>query len=166
VTAPGGKGGHTVRQSSSFRAASRLAAAAVVAGLVGCVPPEPAGPPPPLRIEFVNGTALDLTPNFYYSDSAADAPSLFVVAHLNTSFIQRPFAEIPSRGTAHTVLACERVRSLGVSRPRVFNAAVLEVTDSGEEIFLLREADYDCGATLRFVYYLEGETLRVRLETD
>lgn len=146
--------------------AATVVAAAVLAGLVGCVPLEPAGPPPPVRIEFVNETALDLTPNFYYSDSAADAPSLFVVAHLNTSFIQRQFAEIPSRGTAHTVLACERVRSLGVSRPRVFNAAVLEVTDSTDEIFLLRNADYDCGATLRFVYYLEDEALRVRLETD
>jgi hypothetical protein len=129
----------------------------------GCVVvPEP--PPEPVRVEFVNETGLDLTPNFYYSDTAADAAGLFVVAHLNTSFIEREFKELRPRETEFTVLECDQVRSLGVRRPRLFAAGTLEVVDSEDEIFLLRETDFECGATIRFIYYVENGVFRVRLE--
>lgn len=133
----------------------------------GCVRPgEPALPPPPVRVEFINETGLDLTPNFYYSDTAGDAAALFVVGYLNTSFIERAFPEIPPRASAFTVLECSAVRSLGVRRPRLFNPLTLEVTDSADEVFLLRDVTLECGATVRFAYFLDGPALRVRLEVE
>jgi hypothetical protein len=156
----------TSRRSAKLCFASYVAAASPLLLAAGCivVGPPPPPPPPPATIEFANTTSLDLTPNFYYSDTAADAEGLFVVANLNTSFIRREFAELRPGETASTTLACERTLSMGVSRPRLFNPAADEVIQSEDQIFLLRDRDFACGPTLRFVYFLEGGELRVRVE--
>jgi len=148
-----------------MRSASRpgLALAWLTAIVGGCIVlPEPE--PQPVVIEFVNQTSLDVQPNFYASDTATDAAGLFVAANLDTSFIDRPFPELrPAENTSMT-RACGVVRSLGVRQPVLFDAASLAVTTSEDQIFLLRDADFTCGATIRFVYFTEGEAFRVRVE--
>lgn len=152
-------------RSAGLRPAAAPAAAGLLLVAAGCiVVSTPPSPPPPTTIEFANTTALDLTPNFYYSDTATDAAGLFVVANLDTSFIRREFAELRPGETASTTLECERTLSLGVSRPRLFNPAADQVIQSGDQVFLLRDRDFACGPTLRFVYFLEGGALRVRVE--
>lgn len=151
-----------LRRGAGLRRGLLLAATGQLWLTTGCpVAPPPA---PPTTLEFVNATSLDLTPNFYYSDTAADAEGLFVAAHLDTSFIQREFAELRPGQTASTTLACRQTLSLGVSQPRLFNPAADQVIQSEDRVFLLRDRDFDCGSTLRFVYFLEGGALRVRVE--
>jgi hypothetical protein len=133
---------------------------AVVGGCI--ILPEPELEP--VVIEFVNQTALDVRPNFYASDTATDAAGLFVAANLDTSFITRPFPELRPDETLSAIRECGVVGSLGVRQPVLFDAATLTVTTSDDQIFLLRDADFACGATIRFVFFTEGDAFRVRVE--
>lgn len=144
-----------------------VALAATVAGLAvlpGCVTVEP--PPPPTQVIFENATSRDLTPNFYFDDVATTPGALFVVAHLNTSFIDRAFAEMRPGETASTMLECDQIASLGVSRPRLFDAATLTVTQSEDVIILVREQDFACGDTIHFRYFVENGALRVTVTVE
>jgi len=121
-------------------------------------------PPAPVVVEFVNQTSLDVQPNFYVSASATTMATLFVAANLDTSFINRPFPEMRAGETASVSLACDEVASFGVSRPESFDAISITVVVSDDQVFLARDQEYTCGTTVRFVYFTEGETLRVRAE--
>ena len=148
-----------------MRSASRLALtlAWLTAVVGGCIVlPEPELEP--VVIEFVNQTALDVRPNFYASDTATDAAGLFVAANLDTSFIDRPFPELRPNESLSTTRACGVVSSLGVRQPVLFDAASLTVTTSEDQIFLRRDAEFTCGATIRFVFFTEGDAFRVRVE--
>lgn len=150
----------------AWNAIGALGGAAVFLTLLagGCVVIEPEPPPSPVDIEFVNNTNLSLTPNFYFSDSATSSSALFVFGFLNTSFITRPVKELRAGETGQTRIECDRVLSLGVSQPKLFEGATLTVITSSDQIFLLKDRDFACGDSLRFVYTLEEGELRVRLE--
>ena len=66
--------------------------------------------------------------------------------------------------SASVSLACDEVTSFGVNRPESFDAINVTVTVSDDQIFLLRDTQYTCGTTVRFVYFTEGEALRARAE--
>jgi len=135
-------------------------AAAVVLGLVsGCTVE-----PPPTTIELVNATDLDVRPNLYTSGSASDAAGLFVGSNLRQDFTARPFPELRGGESVSLTLGCEEVASLGVDAPVFFDAVSLTVEVSGERIWLRRGRDFECGATVRFVYFAEGEAFGVRAE--
>jgi hypothetical protein len=148
-----------------MRSASRLGLPHVWLMVVvgGCIA-LPAPEPEPVVIEFVNQTSLDVRPNFCASETATDAAGLFIGANLDTSFTDRPFPELRPGESASTTRACGVVSSLGVSRPVLFDAATLTVTTWEDQILLLRDAEFTCGATIRFVFFTEGDAFRVRVE--
>jgi hypothetical protein len=121
-------------------------------------------PPGPITVELVNETALDVRPGFYTSDTATDAAGLFVGANLRTDFTDRAFPELRARETKTLTLECADVASIGVNAPVLFDAVQLIRTDSGDQIFLLRDTGFQCDATVRFVYYIEDEAFHVRVE--
>ena len=53
---------------------------------------------------------------------------------------------------------------MGVSRPIFVNTLTFTGGVSDDQLILLRESDYACGDTLRFVYFAENDVFRVRLE--
>jgi hypothetical protein len=135
--------------------------AAVLLG--GCiVETVPSGP---VTIELVNQTDLDVLPRLYTSGSATDAAGLFVGANLRTDFTDRAFPELRSDETASLTLECDQAASIGVREPEMFDAVQLIVTESDDQIFLLGGTDFQCGGTVRFVYYTDGDDFRVRVET-
>ena len=140
------------------RAALRCAPAALL--LTACI----AAPPEPVRIELVNETGRDLTPNFHRSASATTPEALFVPANLDISLIDRVFPEIPPGQTASGSFECDRLSAIGVRAPRAFEPATLTVIDSADELFLRLGDGFDCGQRVRFVYFMEGGALRVRVE--
>lgn len=143
------------------RAATCLSVPALALGaLSGCIVPAA----PPTTVELVNSTSLDVRPNLYASASATDAAGLFVGANLITNFTQRPFPELRPGESVSLDLECNRVQSLGVDAPVSFDAAQLVVTTSQDRIFLQQGPDFQCGATVRFVYFTEGGSFRVRAE--
>ena len=140
------------------------ALAPLVALSGGCVIEPP--PPSPITVKLVNWTTLDVQPNFYSSASATDTAGLFVAGNLRTDFTDRAFAELRRGETMTLTLECNDIQSLGVDAPLLFNAVLMTVTTSTDRVFLQRGPDFDCGATVRFVYFAEGETFRVRAETQ
>lgn len=119
----------------------------------------------PLKIELINQTGLDVTPNLYSAADAPDAAGLFGDSgNRITNFNDRPFPELRGNEIASIELGCESAGVVGVSKPTLFDPATLTVTPSSDEIFLVRTTDYDCGRHLRFYFYREGSALRVRVE--
>lgn len=141
-----------------------LAAAFSLAALPGgcIVETIPLGP---ITVELANQTALDVRPGFYTSDSATDAAGLFVDANLRTDFTDRAFPELRASETATLTLECADASSIGVNGAVLFDAVQLIPTDSEDQIFLLRNTDFQCGTTVRFVYYADGDGFHVRVET-
>ena len=127
----------------------------------GCV----VAPPAPTTVELVNSTPLDVRPELYVSGSALDEAGLFVAENLVTSFTTRPFPELRGNETATLTFECEQIRSIGVEMPVMFDAALLIPTESNDRIFRLQGTDFECGVTLRFVYYTQGDTFHIRIET-
>lgn len=147
-----------------IRAALAFGVAFVVGGMQsGCI--VETLPPAPVTVVLANSTSLDVRPAFYASASATDAAGLFVGANLVTTFTDRAFPELRGKETVTLTYGCEEVRSLGVSRPRMFDAVTFDVTRSGDELFLQRDTNFECGATVRFVYFTEGDAFRVRVES-
>lgn len=144
--------------------ATVIIAGGVLAGLlsIGCV--AELTPPEPVTIVLANQTGYDVRPALYVSDSAADRATLFTGANLVTTFTDRVFPELRPGEIITLTYECEQLGSLGVSRPRMFDAIELDVTRSDDEIFLLRETDFDCGSTVRFVYFTQAGGFHVRVE--
>jgi len=145
---------------TSTKIVGALAPLAVL--LSGCVIESP--PSPLTTVELVNSTVHDVRPNLYTSGSATDVAGLLVTANLRSDFTSRPFPELRAGETATLRLECADVQSIGVDAPTVFNATLLAVTTSADRIFLLRGADFECGATVRFTYSEEGEVFRATVE--
>ena len=141
-----------------------MCALAPLAVLVGGCVVEPPPPSAPVTVELVNSTTLDVRPNLYASALATDGAGLFVAGNLREDFTNRPFAELRGGETATLTLECDDIQSLGVDSPVLFNAVLVTVTTSTDRVFLQRGSDFDCGATVRFVFFTEGETFRVRVE--
>jgi hypothetical protein len=120
--------------------------------------------PPPTTVELVNTTSLDVRPHLYASDSADDAAGLFVGANVITDFTDRAIPELRAGETVTLTFDCDALRALGVDAPVLFDAVQLLVTRSNDRLLLRREVDFQCGDTVRFVYYREGEAFRVRAE--
>jgi len=141
-----------------------LTAAAPLAALLGgCILETiPTGP---ITVELVNETSLDVQPRLYISGSATDAAGLFVGANLRTDFTDRAFPELRRAETVSLTLECDDAASIGVRNPVMFDAVQLIVTNSDDQIFLRRDTDFQCGGTVRFVYYTDGDDLHVRVET-
>ena len=138
----------------------------VGSGLLSACVITPAPLPSPITLELVNTTGLDVRPGAYISGSAADQNTLFVGPNLITVFTDRPFPELRPAETVTLTYECDGARSLGVKQPVMFDALTLETTRSDDQAFLLRGSDFDCGATVRFVYYTEGAAFRVRVEIE
>ena len=138
----------------------------IAAGLMaaGCVVVPPASPPPETMIELVNETGLTVDANFFISSDASDAGGLLISGNLFTEYSDRPIPTLGARKTVRFALACDRIRSIGVSRPIFVNTLTFTGGVSDDQIILLRESDYACGDTLRFVYFAENDVFRVRLE--
>ena len=148
-----------------MRTAVRIltAAAPLVALLGGCILETiPTGP---ITVELVNETSLDVQPRLYISGSATDAAGLFVGANLRTDFTDRAFPELRRAETVSLTLECDDAASIGVRNPVMFDAVQLIVTNSEDQIFLLRDTDFQCGGTVRFVYCTQDGAFRVRVET-
>lgn len=144
----------------------RLFACVATAGLLpllGCVPVTPP-PPGPVTIELVNATGFDVRANLFTSATATRNTDLFVTGNLNTSWTDRAFPELRPLETRSLTLECSAAASLGVNAPTLFDAATLTVTPSADQIFLARDAGFSCDSTVRFVYFLDGSTFRVRVE--
>jgi hypothetical protein len=134
-------------------------ATGVLAPLPACLVP-----PPPTTITLVNETGLDVTPRLFVSGTATSADALFTDGNLVTDFTDRPFPELRRHETVTLTLECDEIQSLGVDAPILFDAARLIITQSGDRIFLLWDEDFECGATVQFVYFTEGDAFRVRVE--
>jgi hypothetical protein len=140
-----------------------LAAVVPLASLLGGCIFETA-PSGPISVELANETALDVRPGFHTSGSATDAAGLFVGANLRTDFTDRAFPELRAHETVTLTLECADVASIGVNAPVLYDAVQLIRTDSDDQIFLLRDTDFQCGGAVRFVYYTDGHDFHVRVE--
>lgn len=124
-------------------------------------------PPAITTVELVNATSGDVTPNLYVSATADSADALFgTSANLRTDFTDRPFPELRPNETKSIEVSCDELRTLGVSRPVLFDAASVAVTNSADVIFLISDGDFVCGKTVRFTHYREGDAFRVRYDVD
>jgi hypothetical protein len=121
-------------------------------------------PPEPVTLVLVNETTLDVRPNLHTSADATTADELFQPANLNTTFTDRAFPELRPGETISLSFECADLQSVGVDRPVLFDAAALVVTPSEDTLFRVRETDFACGDTVRFVFFSEGEAFRVRVE--
>ncbi len=132
--------------------------------LAGCiVETVPTGP---ITVTLVNETALDVRPDLYTSGSATDAAGLFVGANLRTDFTDRDFPELRGSESVTLTLDCVDASSIGVHTPVLFDAVQLNVTTSEDIEILLRDADFQCETTVRFVYYTQDDVFHVRVETQ
>lgn len=119
----------------------------------------------PVLIELVNGTSLDVTPNVYVSGSELDAGALFGdSANRQVGFTDREFPELRAGETRTLTFDCAEIRTIGVQSPVLFDATTLTVTTSTDQLVLTRGAEFDCGSTVRLVYYREGSAFHVRVE--
>ena len=82
----------------------------------GCIVPPPT-PPPDTTVKLVNETSLTVDANFYISADASDEGGLFVSGNLYTAYSDRPIPTLGPRQTVSFPLACDLIRSIGVSRP-------------------------------------------------
>ena len=119
---------------------------------------------PEVIVELVNETGLTVDANFFISADASDEGGLFVSGNLFTEYSDRPIPTLGARMTVSFALACDRIRSMGVSRPVFVNTLTFTGGVSPDQIIFLRESDYACGDTLRFVYFAEDDVFHVRLE--
>jgi hypothetical protein len=128
----------------------------------GCViePPEPS----PITVELVNSTTLDVWPNFYTSASATDAAGLFVAGNLRKEITSHAVHRLLAGETVTLSLECNDIQSIGVDAPVLFNGILITVTTSTDRVFRLRGSDFDCGSTVRFEYFTEGDAFRVRVQ--
>jgi hypothetical protein len=143
----------------SFRGGVQLLGVVCVT-ISGCIPT----PQAPVTVELVNSTSLDVRPNLYISSAATDPAGLFVAGNLVTDFTTRPFPELRANETATLTVECDQIQSVGVDEPVMFDAALVDTTVSADRIFLLRGTDFECGATLRFVFSTEDDEFGVRLD--
>lgn len=138
-----------------------LAAAVSSGGCIVTVEPDPTPTPTPVTIELVNETGFVIDANFFANASATDASGLFIAGNIFTGYSDKA---IPTMGAGQTVsfeLACDAVRSLGVRRPVFVNTLEFTGGESADEVFLLLDAHYQCGDTIRFIYFRDGETFHV-----
>jgi hypothetical protein len=156
------------RLVTALRVGKKLLRRTSIAGLAGialCAGCIPAPAPQPVTVELINQTGLDVTPNLYVSGDAGDSAALFGDdANRVTDFTDRPFPELRSGEIVSLEFPCKEAASIGVRNAVLFDAVTLTVTNSTDEIFLPRDGDYDCGATIRFYYFREGAAFRVRFE--
>lgn len=144
--------------------AQPLFGAIVLALASGCIVETP---PAIGTVELVNATAGDVTPNLYVSAEADTSDALFSTsANLRTDFTDRPFPELRANETKSIEVSCDQLRTLGVSRPVLFDGGSVRVTNSEDVIFLISGGDFVCGKTVRFTYYREGDAFRVRYDVD
>ncbi|RMF74794.1 MAG: hypothetical protein D6744_14150 [Planctomycetota bacterium] len=134
-----------------------------ICGCVAVVSPAPT-PSAPVKIELFNATGRDVRPNLFVSGSATSEDALFVGGNLFTSFTDRAFAELRAGETVTLEFDCDELSAAGVDRPVAFDALALDVDTAEERIVLIRDTNYDCGATLRFVFFYDGAVFRVRSE--
>jgi len=103
----------------------------------------------------------------YVSATADSAEPLFSTsANLRTDFTDRPFPELRPNETKSIDVSCDQLRTLGVSRPILFDAGSVAVTNSDDVIFLISDGDFECGKIVRFTYFREGDAFRVRYDVD
>ncbi len=95
---------------------------------------------------------------------ACSSKDLQKTIDLFTEYSDRPIPTLGARMTVSFALACDRIRSMGVSRPVFVNTLTFTGGVSPDQIIFLRESDYACGDTLRFVYFAEDDVFHVRLE--
>jgi len=120
--------------------------------------------PGSVTVVLVNETNLDVRPNLHTSAEATSADELFQSQNLNTTFTDRPFPELRPSEAITLTFDCNQLQAVGVDRPVLFDAATLHVTVSPDRIARLRGTDFECGATIRFVFFRDGDDLRVRVE--
>ncbi|MBU0641302.1 MAG: hypothetical protein KKB50_20785 [Planctomycetes bacterium] len=155
-----------------MRFARALTASGYVLGICallrlgGCIAQiTPAPPPPdPVAIELVNQTGYVLDANFFISATATDATSLFVPGNKYTDYTTRPSRTMEPNGSASFELDCDLVAALGVLEPVFSNEIGIGGGRSTDQIFRLRDQEYDCGSRLRFTYYVEADVFHVRVE--
>lgn len=147
-----------------MRRISLLIALAAGAGLVsGCVViPVPS----PIKVVLVNETALDVTPKLFVSGSASNEDELFTGENAVTDFTDRAIPELRGGETREISRECEELRAIGVRGALRFDGAMLTLTTAPDEIFLLFDRDFGCGATVRLIYYNDGADFRVRFEVQ
>lgn len=140
--------------------ATWIIAAVATIGLGGCVTPVEE----PIVIELVNTTSVNVVPNLFVSDSATTAGELFAEGNLVSDFVDRPIRELRPGETAALEFACEQVAAAGAWRPESFDPVTLTVIRSGDEVVQVKGIDFACGKIVRFVYFSEGPSLRLRIE--
>jgi len=128
----------------------------------GCVVVD--DPAPPVSIELANTTSYIIDANFFISMTATDEAGLFVQENIYTDFSTRASRTLGPNETATFELPCDRVQSMGVRAPLFAAQIGFGGGRSDDVIFLLRDADFTCGATIRFVFFTEAEAFRVRVE--
>lgn len=149
---------------SWFRRSLLLGGALLLLAMAGCIVE---APPAITTVELVNETTGDVTPNLYVSATAENSDLLFSTsANLRTDFTDRPFRELRANETRSIQVSCDQLRALGVLRPVLFDAAQLQVSASDDVIFLAAGGDFECGKTVRFTYFREGDAFRVRYDID
>ncbi|MBI5863953.1 MAG: hypothetical protein HZB38_05510 [Planctomycetes bacterium] len=121
--------------------------------------------PEPIVVELINETSLDVTPNLFVSSAEVDSATLFGdTANRILTFTDRPFPELRAGETATVEFTCEQIARVGVLQPVLFDGFTLTTTKSTDEIFLVREGDFDCGATIRFHFFQNETGFRVRFD--
>lgn len=126
----------------------------------GC--PQP--PPEPVVVELSNITSLDVRPEFFASSSATDAGGLFIAGNRVTNFTDRAFPELRPGETRSLTIECDELSVMGVRGAVLFDSISLTTRTSADEIFLNRGGGFDCGETIRLVYFTEGDVFRVRVD--
>ncbi|MEP0845885.1 MAG: hypothetical protein HRF50_03580 [Phycisphaerae bacterium] len=147
---------------------ARLRGASVVGPLLGLVLAASGCivAPPPVRIELLNTTALDVRPNFYSSSEAATSGELFLAENLRTDWTSRVFPELRAGETASLELTCADAAAVGVSGSIMFDALRVSAVTSPDVLFLLRDAEFGCGQTVRFTFVNDAGALRVQLSVE
>ena len=140
------------------------AAAALTLCVAGCITVQTPAPPAPVTVQLFNATGRDVRPNLYISGSASTEDGLFVGGNVVTNFTDRAFGELRAGETVTLDYECDAIRSVGSDLPVAFDAAALDLDLSGDRVFLARDVNYECGGTVRLVFYYDGTVFRVRSE--
>lgn len=152
------------------RNARRMAASGVwvltLAALGGGCVVQPPPPPPPTTITVVNETQQFLMPQVFTSSDAATAAALYVPTNWRGGFSTRPTGFVGAGESVSVTVECDELASLGVDQPVYFDGVLLVRSTSADQVFLLRDADFACGATIRLIYFSEGGVFRVRTEVQ
>lgn len=132
--------------------------------LAGCIPQRSEPKPVDTLFELVNATGLVVDANFFASGSARDAAGLFVQSNIYTGYSSAPIPTLGANQTVNFTLPCNQTASIGVRRPVFTNPLIISGGESADEILLLSDIGFECGAKIRFVYFTEGDAFRVRVE--